>query len=60
MILFFGLVRKYKGLMHLLNAMPAIIKNVPDIKLFIVGDFGDDKEEYLSSLAFTFILLTYF
>ena len=49
-ILFFGLVRKYKGLMHLLNAMPAIIKNVPDIKLFIVGDFGDDKEEYLSKI----------
>lgn len=49
-ILFFGLVRKYKGLMHLLNAMPAIIKNVPDIKLFIVGDFGDDKAEYISKI----------
>ena len=47
MILFFGLVRKYKGLIHLLNAMPIIKKEIPDIKLFIVGDFGGNKNEYL-------------
>lgn len=46
MILFFGLVRKYKGLMHLLNALPIVKKEIPDIKLYIVGDFGGNREEY--------------
>lgn len=49
-MLFFGLVRKYKGLIHLLNAMPKIIQNVPNIKLFVVGDFGNDKEEYMEKI----------
>lgn len=42
-LLFFGLIREYKGLKHLLNAMPLIRKKYPDIKLLIAGDFG--KEE---------------
>lgn len=46
MLLFFGLVRPYKGLTYLLSAMPEIIKKYPDILLYIVGDFGDSKEEY--------------
>lgn len=46
-LLFFGFVRKYKGLIHLLEAMPEIIKNDSNIKLYIVGDFGKDKSEYL-------------
>ena len=50
-LLFFGLVRKYKGLIHLLKAMPRIIEKVPDVKLYIVGDFGDSKEEYLKETA---------
>lgn len=46
MLLFFGLVRKYKGLMYLINAMPMIIEKVDNVKLYIVGDFGKDKQEY--------------
>lgn len=46
-LLFFGLVRKYKGLVHILNAMPEIIKNTENVKLYIVGDFGKDKPEYM-------------
>ena len=46
-LLFFGFVRKYKGLDYLLKAMPAIKRNLTDCKLLIVGDFGDDKNEYL-------------
>lgn len=46
MLLFFGLIRPYKGLKHLLNAMPAIINKYPDIVLYVVGDFGDSKPEY--------------
>ncbi|MBO4636381.1 MAG: glycosyltransferase [Clostridiales bacterium] len=47
MILFFGFVRKYKGLMHLINAMPAVHEALPDARLYIAGDFGDDRDEYI-------------
>lgn len=47
MLLFFGLVRKYKGLKYLIEAMPDIVKKHPDTKLYIVGDFGSSKEEYM-------------
>lgn len=49
-ILFFGFVRKYKGLHHLLRAMPEIASRMPHIKLLIAGDFGEDKEEYLNEI----------
>lgn len=49
-VMFFGFVRKYKGLYHLLNIMPALIKKLPHIKLIIVGDFYDDKEKYMSQI----------
>ncbi|MFQ5486090.1 MAG: glycosyltransferase, partial [Desulfobacterales bacterium] len=44
-ILFFGLVRAYKGLDVLLQAMPAILKRMP-AKLLIVGEFYEDEEKY--------------
>lgn len=44
-ILFFGLVREYKGLKHLLNAMK-ILKEKISLKLFIAGDFAGNREEY--------------
>lgn len=47
MLLFFGLVRKYKGLPHLIQALPDIVKVHPETRLWIVGDFGKNKEEYL-------------
>lgn len=46
-ILFFGFIREYKGLKYLLKAMPQIIKKISDVKLLIVGDFGEDKTEYV-------------
>lgn len=49
-ILFFGFVRKYKGLHHLLDALPMVLDKLPDVKLLVVGDFGDDKEEYLKKI----------
>lgn len=45
-LLFFGLIREYKGLKHLLNAMPEIKKEIPEIKLLIAGEFCGNKEEY--------------
>lgn len=46
-LLFFGLVREYKGLKHLLNAMPDIVKKYPETRLLIAGDFGSNKDSYL-------------
>lgn len=46
LLLFFGFVREYKGLKHLLKAMPKVISMLPNVKLLIVGEFGNDKEEY--------------
>ncbi len=47
-ILFFGFIRKYKGLDLLLEAMAKpSIKNL-DIKLLIVGEFYEDASPYLN------------
>lgn len=50
MLLFFGFVREYKGLKYLLDALPEVKKRIPDIALWVVGDFGDDKEVYLEQI----------
>lgn len=50
LLLFFGFVRKYKGLCHLLNALPIVLNKqdeIGNVKLMIVGDFGEDKQEYM-------------
>jgi len=44
-ILFFGYVRRYKGLHILLDAMPSILKSVK-VKLLVVGEFYDDEQKY--------------
>lgn len=47
-LLFFGFVREYKGLKHLIKAMPEIVKADGGVCLMIVGEFGEDKDEYMS------------
>lgn len=47
-MLFFGFVREYKGLKHLIKAMPMIKKELSNVKLLIVGAFGEDKQDYLT------------
>lgn len=49
-LLFFGLIREYKGLKHLLRAMPTIIAYDSNIELLVVGEFGSDEEkaEYMA------------
>jgi glycosyltransferase involved in cell wall biosynthesis len=44
-LLFFGYVREYKGLSHLLRAMRKILEDV-DVELLIVGEFYDDRRKY--------------
>lgn len=49
-ILFFGFVRPYKGLKHMLEAMPEILSSLPESKLMVVGEFAGDKEDYLEQI----------
>ncbi len=44
-ILFFGYIRKYKGLHALIDAMK-IVKQLLPVKLLVVGEFYDDEESY--------------
>ena len=46
LVLFFGLIRKYKGLDMLLDAMNELKSN-PNINLVIAGEFYEDKQPYL-------------
>lgn len=51
-LLFFGFVRPYKGLKHLINAMPRIKECLGNVKLLIVGEFGgaEEKEKYVNQI----------
>jgi glycosyltransferase involved in cell wall biosynthesis len=49
MVLFFGIIRRYKGLRYLLEAIPYIISKIT-CKFFIVGEFYEDKEVYLEQI----------
>ncbi len=46
-ILFFGLIRKYKGLDLLLKAMGEEVLKNTNVKLLVVGEFYDSVEEYI-------------
>lgn len=45
-ILFFGYVRQYKGLMNLIEAFPLIKEGVANAHLLIVGEYYDDPKPY--------------
>ena len=49
-LLFFGIIRSYKGLTYLIDAMPIIISKIPDICLLVVGEFWENKQEYLQRI----------
>ncbi len=64
-VLFFGFIRKYKGLDLLLNAMKHEGLKKLGVKLLIAGEFYDDEREYLqiikdNNLEETVILHTHF
>lgn len=48
-ILYFGYIRKYKGLMTLLDALPRTIERL-GVKAIIAGEFYDDREPYLAKI----------
>ena len=45
-LLFFGFVRRYKGLHVLLEAMPRIIEALPDVRLLVAGECYGDEQPY--------------
>ena len=45
LVLFFGLIRPYKGLAFLIEAMPRVLQEV-DCSLLVAGEFYDDKAKY--------------
>lgn len=45
-LLFFGFIRRYKGLHVLLKSMPRVLEVLPDAKLVIAGEFYEDEGEY--------------
>jgi glycosyltransferase involved in cell wall biosynthesis len=46
-LLFFGFIREYKGLIYLIQALPRIKNKYPNVKLLIAGEFFDEKYYYL-------------
>ena len=49
-VLFFGIIRRYKGLELLLNSMAHDEIRKQNIKLLIAGEFYEDKQAYLSQI----------
>jgi len=45
-LLFFGLVRHYKGLHVLLDALPEARKGVPGLQLVVAGEFYESSRQY--------------
>ena len=50
-VLYFGFVRAYKGLSHLIDAMPMALERVPGLRLLVVGEFWDDRAPYDRAIA---------
>lgn len=46
LLLFFGIVREYKGLMDLLEAIPEVIRRVGKVQLIIAGEFWEPRARY--------------
>lgn len=50
-MLFFGLVRAYKGLDLLLDAFGLVKDQLPDLQLIIAGEFYEEEDKYRSQIA---------
>jgi glycosyltransferase involved in cell wall biosynthesis len=49
-ILFFGYIRQYKGLMNIIEALPLIRKQISNAHLLVVGEFYDNPQPYLDTI----------
>ena len=50
-ILFFGLIRAYKGLDLLLTAFANVAPSLKDVELIIAGEFYEDRQKYLAQIV---------
>lgn len=50
-VLFFGLVREYKGLMDLLDAMPCVVREFGNVLLVIAGEFWEERDLYIQRIS---------
>ncbi len=50
-MLFFGLVRAYKGLDLLLDAFEKVKDSLPNLQLIIAGEFYEDEDKYRTQIA---------
>lgn len=51
-ILFFGFIREYKGLKHLIRILPDIVAKISSCKLLIAGEFFDNNQaEYFDLIT---------
>lgn len=50
-MLFFGLVRAYKGLDWLLDAFARVKEDLKDLQLIIAGEFYEDEDKYRKQIA---------
>jgi glycosyltransferase involved in cell wall biosynthesis len=51
MLLFFGFVRAYKGLDVAIEALSLVKSHLPDLTLWICGEFWDDRRKYERLIA---------
>jgi glycosyltransferase involved in cell wall biosynthesis len=49
-LLFFGFIRKYKGLTLLLNSFALLKQSNPNLKLIVAGEFYENSEPYLTQI----------
>ena len=49
-LLFFGYIREYKGLKHLIRALPEIRTARPEARLYVVGDFFENNKAAYEAL----------
>ena len=50
-MLFFGLVRAYKGLDLLLDAFEKVKDQLPNLQLIVAGEFYEDEDKYRAQIA---------
>jgi glycosyltransferase involved in cell wall biosynthesis len=50
-LLFFGIVRPYKGLRDLIEALPEVRRQEPQVRLLIAGEFWEDRQGYLDLMT---------
>jgi len=50
-VLFFGFIRKYKGLQVVLESLPKVIAKNPALRLVVAGEFYDDEAPYRATIA---------